>query len=133
MLTGNEKSTSILAKVGDAASGVGNFLGRGVKVLVKGAVYPIQPKNWFKSQAEMWHDIKNGGRYVIGSELEKYDPTIETTQASENLGVEITEQKEGKGKVASLASRTLTGDILYLNDEKLGQIKKDLPNVTVFR
>ncbi len=59
MFTGkNEKSTSILAKVGNAASGVGSFLGRGVKVLVKGAVYPIWPKNWFKSWDEMRHDIK---------------------------------------------------------------------------
>ncbi|XCA32834.1 MAG: hypothetical protein ABS808_03260 [Wolbachia endosymbiont of Polyergus mexicanus] len=129
----NEESTSILAKVGNAASGVGSFLGRGVKVLVKGAVYPIWPKDWFKSWDEMRHDIKNGGRYVIGSELEKYDPPIKTTQASENLGVEITEQKKGTGKVAFLASRTLTGDIPYLNDEQLGKIKVGLPNVTIFR
>lgn len=129
----NEESTSILAKVGNAASGVGSFLGRGVKVLVKGAVYPTWPKNWFKSWDEMQHDIKNGGRYVIGSELEKYDSPIKTTQASENLGVEITEQKKGTGKVAFLASRTLTGDIPYLNDEQLGKIKVGLPNVTIFR
>jgi hypothetical protein len=129
----NEESTSILAKVGNAASGVGSFLGRGAKALGWGIIYPIQPKNWFKSRGEMWHDIKNGGRYVIGSELEKYDPPIKTTQASENLGVEITEQKKGTGKVAFLASRTLTGDIPYLNDEQLGKIKVGLPNVTIFR
>lgn len=121
------------SKVGNAASGVGNFLGRGIGALFGGIIYPIQPKNWFKSRGEMWHDIKNGGRYIIGSPLEEYDPPIETTQASENLGVEITEQKKGKGKVAFLASRTLTGDIPYLNDEQLGQIKKNLPNVTIFR
>ncbi|WP_341811684.1 hypothetical protein [Wolbachia endosymbiont (group A) of Conops quadrifasciatus] len=129
----NEESTSILAKVGNTALGVGSFLGRGAKALFWGIIYPIQPKNWFKSRGEMWHDIKNGWRYVIGSELEKYDPPIKTTQASENLGVEITEQKKGKGKVAFLASRTLTGDIPYLNDEQLGKIKVGLPNVTIFR
>ncbi|WP_341823554.1 hypothetical protein [Wolbachia endosymbiont (group A) of Agelastica alni] len=127
----NEKSTSILAKVGNAASGVGSFLSRGVEVLVKGAVYPILPKNWFKSWDEMRHDIKNGGRSIIGNPLEEYDPPIKTTQASEDLGVQITEQ--GKGKVAFLASRTLTGDIPYLNDKQLGKIKVGLPNVTIFR
>ncbi len=132
MFTGeNEKSTSILAKVGNAASGVGSFLGRGVKVLVKGAIYPIWPKNWFKSWDEMRHDIKNGGRSIIGNPLEEYDPPIETTQASEDLGVQITKQE--KGKVSFLASRTLTGDIPYLNDKQLGKIKTDLPNVTIFR
>ncbi len=102
----NEESTSILAKVGNAASGVGSFLGRGVKVLAKGAVYP----------------------------LEEYDPPIKTTQASEDLGIQIIEQKKGTGKIAFLASRTLTGDIPYLNDEQLGTIKKvGLSNVTIFR
>ncbi|MFP3019921.1 hypothetical protein [Wolbachia endosymbiont (group A) of Pogonocherus hispidulus] len=132
MFTGkNEKSTSILAKVGNAASGVGSFLGRGAKALLGGIIYPIQPKNWFKPWGEMWHDIKNGGRYVIGSELEKYDPPIKTTQASKDLGVEIISCKDGEVKF--LASRTLIGDIPYLNDEQLGQIKKNLPNVTIFR
>ncbi|WP_447933098.1 hypothetical protein [Wolbachia endosymbiont of Dactylopius coccus] len=127
----NEESTSILAKVGNAASGVGSFLGRGVKVLAKGAVYPIWPKNWFKSWDEMRHDIKNGGRSIIGNPLEEYDPPIKTTQASEDLGIQIIEQKKGTGKVAFLASRTLTGDIPYLNDEQLGKV--GLPNVTIFR
>ncbi len=134
MFTGkNEKSTSILAKVGNAASGVGSFLGRGVKVLVKGAVYPIWSKNWFKSWDEMRHDIKNGGRSIIGNPLEEYDPPIETTQASEDLGVQIMEQKKGTGKVTFLASRTLTGDIPYLTPERLGEIKQNLPNVTIFK
>lgn len=127
----NEESTSILAKVGNAALGVGSFLGRGAEALFGGIIYPIQKKNWSKSWGEMWHDIKNGGRYVIGSELEKYDPPIKTTQASKDLGVEIISCKDGKVKF--LASRTLTGDIPYLNDEQLGQIKKNLPNVTIFR
>lgn len=129
----NEKSTSILAKVGNAASGVGSFLGRGVKVLVKGAIYPIWPKNWFKSWDEMRHDIKNGGRSIIGNPHEEYDPPIKTTQASKDLGVQITEQKKGTGKVSFLALRTLTGDIPYLSPEQLDKIKKDLPNVTIFR
>lgn len=127
----NEESTSILAKVGNAASGVGSFLGRGAKALFGGIIYPIQPKNWFKSWGEMWHDIKNGGRYVIGSELEKYDPPIKTTQASKDLGVEIIGCKDGKVKFS--ASRALIGDIPYLNDEQLGKIKVGLPNVTIFR
>ncbi|WP_250295097.1 hypothetical protein [Wolbachia endosymbiont of Oedothorax gibbosus] len=125
----NEESTSILAKVG-------NFLGRGAKALGWGIIYPIWPKNWFKSWNEIGHDIKNGRRYVIGRELEKYDPPIETTQASENLGVQITEQKKGTGKVAFLASRTLTGDIPYLNDKQLGEIealKSKYSNITIHR
>ncbi|MDE5058878.1 MULTISPECIES: hypothetical protein [Wolbachia] len=127
----NEESTSILAKVGNAASGVGSFLGRGVKVLIKGAVYPIWPKNWFKSWDEMWHDIKNGGRSIIGNPHEEYDPPIKTTQASEDLGVQITEQE--KGKVSFLASRTLTGDVPYLNDEQIKALKSECSNITIRR
>ncbi|WP_250296384.1 hypothetical protein [Wolbachia endosymbiont of Oedothorax gibbosus] len=123
----------MLAKIGNAVSGVGNFLGRGAKALFGGIIYPIKPSNWFKSWSEMWHDMKNGGRYIIGSPPKEYDPPIETTQASKDLGVQITEQKKGTGKVSFLASRTLTGDIPYLNDEQLGKIKTDLPNVTIFR
>ncbi|WP_353274022.1 hypothetical protein [Wolbachia endosymbiont (group A) of Ennomos erosarius] len=122
----NEESTSILAKVG-------NFLGRGAKALGWGIIYPIWPKNWFKSWNEIGHDIKNGWHSVI-KELHKekeYDPPIETTQASKDLGVEI--KKQEKGKVSFLASRTLTGDIPYLSPEQLDKIKKDLPNVTIFR
>ncbi|WP_341819397.1 hypothetical protein [Wolbachia endosymbiont (group A) of Brachyopa scutellaris] len=129
----NEESTSILAKVGNAASKVGSFLGRGAKALGWGIIYPIRPKNWFKSWDEMWHDIKNGGRHIINNLPEEYNPPIETTQASKNLGVQITEQKKGTGKVSFLASRTLTGDIPYLSPEQLDKIKKDLPNVTIFR
>lgn len=123
----------MLAKIGNTVSGVGSFLGGGEGVLAKGAVYPVWPKNWFKSWGEMWHDIKNGGRYIIGNKLEEYDPHIETTQASKNLGVQIMEQKKGTGKVTFLASRTLTGDIPYLTPEQLEKIKTDLPNVTIFR
>lgn len=127
----NEESTSILAKVGNPASGVGSFLGRGAKVLAKGAVFPIWPKNWFKSWGRMRHGIKNGGRSIIGTPLEEYDPPIKTTQASEDLGIQIT--KQGEGKVSFLVSRTLTGDIPYLSPEQLNQIEACLPNITIFR
>ncbi|MDR2831929.1 MAG: hypothetical protein LBV62_03375 [Rickettsiales bacterium] len=136
----NEKSTSILAKVSNTVSGVGEFLGRGkevlskgVKALSKGAIYPIWPKNWFKSWDEIGHDIKNGWRYAIDKPLEEYDPPIKTTQASEDLGVQITEQKKGTEKVSFLASRALTGDIPYLTPKQLGEIKQNLPNVTIFK
>ncbi|WP_395463195.1 hypothetical protein [Wolbachia endosymbiont of Cantharis cryptica] len=126
MLTGkndsNEKSTSILAKVGNAVSGVGGFLGRGAKALGWGIIYPIWPKNWFKSWNEIEHDIKNGWHSVIEKPHKEYDPPIKTTQASEYLGVQIT--KQGKGEVAFLASRTLAGDVFHLTDEQLNQIKE---------
>ncbi|MGL9758477.1 MAG: hypothetical protein ACR5LA_06610 [Wolbachia sp.] len=129
----DEKSTSLLTRIGNTVSGVGSFLGRGVGVLAKGAVYPVWPKNWFKSRGEMWHDIKNGGRHIINNPPEEYDPPIETIQASKDLGVQIMEQKKGTGKVTFLASRTLTGDIPYLSPKQLGEIKTNLPNVTIFR
>lgn len=110
-----------------------SFLDRVGIGAVKLPVYPIKPSNWFKSGGELRHDIKNGGRYIIGNPLEEYDPPIETTQASEDLGVQIMEQKKGTGKVTFLASRTLTGDIPYLTPERLGEIKQNLPNVTIFK
>jgi hypothetical protein len=132
----SKKPTSILAKVGNAVSGVGGFLGRGGEALGYGIIYPVQPKNWFKSFGEMRHDIKNGWNYVIGTPTEEYDSPIETTKASENLGVEIT--KQGKGKVTFLASRTLTGDIPYLTPEQLGKIEElnkenEYSGIAVFR
>lgn len=127
----SKKSTSILAKVGNVVSGVGGFLGRGGEALVYGIIYPIRPKNWFKSFGEMRHDIKNGWNYVIGNPTEEYDPPIETTQASKNLGIEIISYKDGKIKF--LASRTLVGDVSHLSPKQLGQIKEVLPNIDVFR
>ncbi|WP_253303332.1 hypothetical protein [Wolbachia endosymbiont of Phyllotreta cruciferae] len=129
----NEESTSILAKVG-------SFLGRGVKatgrvlaLVPKALIYPI--KKPFASMGEMKHDATVSLKEAVGidvpEEEEEYDPPIETTQASKNLGVEI--KKQEKGKVSFLASRTLTGDIPYLSPEQLDKIKKDLPNVTIFR
>ncbi|WP_264338847.1 hypothetical protein [Wolbachia endosymbiont (group A) of Cheilosia soror] len=131
----NEESTSILAKVG-------SFLGRGVKatgqvlaLVPKALIYPI--KKPFASMGEMKHDATVSLKEAVGidvpEEEEEYDPPIETTQASKNLGVQITEQKKGTGKVSFLASRTLTGDIPYLSPGQLDKIKKDLPNVTIFR
>ncbi|MGL9718195.1 MAG: hypothetical protein ACR5K9_05940 [Wolbachia sp.] len=116
------KPTSILAKIGNAVSGMGGFLGRGGEALGYGIIYPIQPKNWFKSFGEIRHDIKNGWNYVIGNPTEEYDPPIETTQASKNLGIEIISYKDGKIKF--LASRTLTGDIPYLTPEQLGKMEE---------
>ncbi|NUX01215.1 hypothetical protein GO685_01600 [Wolbachia endosymbiont of Madathamugadia hiepei] len=118
----SKKLTSILAKIGNAVSGVGGFLGRGGEALGYGIIYPIQSKNWFKSFGEMWHDIKNGWNYVIGTQTKEYDPPIETTQASKNLGIEIISHKDGKIKF--LASKTLTGDIPYLTPEQLGKIEE---------
>ncbi|BAO99852.1 hypothetical protein [Wolbachia endosymbiont of Cimex lectularius] len=118
----SKKPISILAKIGNTVSGVGGFLGRDGKALGYGIIYPIQPKNWFKSFGEMRHDIKNGWNYVIGNPTEEYDPPIETTQASKNLGIKIISHKDGKIKF--LASKTLTGDIPYLTPEQLGKIEE---------
>lgn len=108
---------------------------KGVFFLVpKALIYPI--KKPFASIDEMKHDAKVSLKKVVSDvpkEEEKYDPPIKTTEASKDLGVEITEQKKGTGKVACLVSRALTGDIPYLNDEQLGQVKKNLPNVTIFK
>jgi hypothetical protein len=60
----------------------------------------------------------------------EYDPPIETTQASKNLGIEIISYKGGKIKF--LASRMLVGDVSHLSPKQLGQIEA-LPNVDVFR
>ncbi|AAW70828.1 hypothetical protein EJB10_03405 [Wolbachia endosymbiont of Brugia malayi] len=141
----SKESTSILGKAKNAALGVRGFLieggkilfkgvGRGLFVLFKGTIiYPFQLKSQLKSWDEMWHDIKNGWRYVIGKIPKEYYLPIKTTQASEDLGVHITEQEKGKGGVIFKASRTLVGDIPYLSQEQLDQIKNNLPSVTIFR
>ncbi|WP_265029978.1 hypothetical protein [Wolbachia endosymbiont (group A) of Philonthus cognatus] len=134
----NEESTSILAKVG-------SFLGRGVKatgrvlaLVPKALIYPI--KKPFASMGEMKHDATVSLKEAVGidvpEEEREYDPPIETTQASKDLGVQITEQKKGIGKVSFLVSRTLTGDIPYLNDEQLNKIKalkSEYSNITIHR
>ncbi len=126
---------SIWAKIGGAVKTGVEATRRVLTLVPKTLIYPI--KKPFASMGEMKHDATVSLKETVGIDVPKeereYDPPIETTQASENLGVQITEQKKGTGKVAFLASRTLTGDIPYLNDEQLGKIKVGLPNVTIFR
>ncbi|WP_265033496.1 hypothetical protein [Wolbachia endosymbiont (group A) of Sicus ferrugineus] len=126
---------SIWAKIGGAVKTGVEATRRVLTLVPKTLIYPI--KKPFASMGEMKHDATVSLKEAVGIDVPKeereYDPPIETTQASENLGVQITEQKKGTGKVVFLASRTLTGDIPYLNDEQLGKIKVGLPNVTIFR
>ncbi|WP_419247236.1 hypothetical protein ACJZL1_00135 [Wolbachia endosymbiont of Rhagoletis indifferens] len=126
---------SIWAKIGGVVKTGVKATGWVLALVPKALIYPIEKP--FASTGEMKHDATVSLKEAVGIDVPKekreYDPPIETTQASENLGVEITEQKKGTGKVAFLASRTLTGDIPYLNDEQLGKIKVGLPNVTIFR
>ncbi|WP_374698859.1 hypothetical protein [Wolbachia endosymbiont (group B) of Limnophora tigrina] len=126
---------SIWAKIGGAVKTGVEATRRVLTLVPKTLIYPI--KKPFASMGEMKHDATVSLKEAVGIDVPKeereYDPPIKTTQASENLGVEITEQKKGTGKVAFLASRTLAGDIPYLNDEQLGKIKVGLPNVTIFR
>ncbi|WP_245970067.1 hypothetical protein [Wolbachia endosymbiont of Bemisia tabaci] len=113
---------SILAKI------------KGVSFLVpKALIYPI--KKPFASIDEMKHDAKVSLKEAVGidvpKEEKKYDTPIEITEASKYLGIQITKQE--KGKVSFLASRTLTGDIPYLSSEQLDEIKRELPNITIFK
>ncbi|QKX02674.1 hypothetical protein GOY07_00125 [Wolbachia endosymbiont of Litomosoides sigmodontis] len=141
----SKESTSIVGKAKNAALGTRDFLiegvvilfkgvGRGLLVLFKGTIiYPFQLKNHSKSRSEMLHDIKNGWRYVIGKIPKEYCPPIKITQASKDLGVHITEQEKGKERVIFKVSRTLVGDIPYLSQEQLDQIKNNLPDINIFR
>lgn len=126
---------SIWAKIGGAVKTGVEATGRVFALVPKALIYPI--KKPFASMGEMKHDATVSLKEAVGidvpEEEKEYDPPIETTQASKNLGVQITEQKKGTGKVAFLASRTLTGDIPYLSPKQLNQIKTDLPNMTIFR
>ncbi|MGL9682222.1 MAG: hypothetical protein ACR5K2_04685 [Wolbachia sp.] len=131
-----KKLTSILAKIGNAFSGVGGFFDRGGKALGYGIIYTVQPKNWFKFFDEMRHDIKNGWSYVIGNPTKEYNSPIETTQASKNLGIKII--CHNVGRVKFLASKTLTGDIPYLTPEQLCKIeelnkKNKYSNLAIFK
>lgn len=129
------KNKSIWAKVGRTVKKgmkpIKGVLSLGPKALI----YPVKKPS--ASTGEMKHDAKVSLKEAVGIDIpeeeKKYDPPIKITQASKDLGVEITEQKKGTGKVAFLVSRTLAGDIPYLNDEQLGKIKVGLPNVTIFR
>ncbi|WP_265037120.1 hypothetical protein [Wolbachia endosymbiont (group A) of Anomoia purmunda] len=126
---------SIWAKIGGAVKTGVKATGRVFALVPKALIYPIRKP--FASTGEMKHDATVSLKKVVNinvpEEEKEYDPPIETTQASKNLGVQITEQKKGTGKVSFLASRTLTGDIPYLSPEQLDKIKKGLPNITIFR
>ncbi|WP_246209838.1 hypothetical protein [Wolbachia endosymbiont of Atemnus politus] len=128
---------SIWAKIGGAVK-TGTKVTKDVLFLVpKALFYPIRKP--FASMDEMKHDAGVSLKEAVSMDVpegeKKYDPPIKTTQASEDLGIKIEEQK--RGKVSFLASRTLTGDIPSLTPEQLGKIKdlsKDRPsNLTVFR
>ncbi|MGL9732697.1 MAG: hypothetical protein ACR5KW_01545 [Wolbachia sp.] len=132
----NKKPISILVRIDNAVSEIGGFLTRSGKALGYGIIYTIQPKNWFKSFGEMRHDIKNGWNYIIKNLIENYDPLIETTQASKNLGIKILCHKDGKIKF--LASKILTGDIPYSTLEQLDKIeelnkKNNYSSIAIFK
>lgn len=129
---------SIWAKIGGAVKTGVEATGRVFALVPKALIYPI--KKPFASTGEMKHDATVSLKKAVGidvpEEEREYDPPIETTQASKDLGVQITEQKKGIGKVSFLVSRTLTGDIPYLNDEQLNKIKalkSEYSNITIHR
>ncbi len=129
---------SIWAKIGGAFKTGVEATGRVFALVPKALIYPI--KKPFASTGEMKHDATVSLKKAVGidvpEEEREYDPPIETTQASKDLGVQITEQKKGIGKVSFLVSRTLTGDIPYLNDEQLNKIKalkSEYSNITIHR
>jgi len=114
----------IWAKIGGAVK-KGAKTTKDVLLLVpKALIYPI--KKPFASLDEMKHDATVSLKEAVGMNVpekeREYDPPIETTQASKNLGIEIISYKDGKIKF--LASRTLTGDIPYLTPEQLGKIEE---------
>lgn len=114
----------IWAKIGGTVK-KGAETTKGVLLLVpKALIYPI--KKPFASFGEMKHDATVSLKEAVGMDVpekeREYDPPIETTKASENLGVKIISYKDGKIKF--LASRTLTGDIPYLTPEQLGKIEE---------
>ncbi len=129
---------SIWAKIGGAVKTGVEATGRVFALVPKALIYPI--KKPFASTGEMKHDATVSLKKAVGIDVPEeergYDPPIETTQASKDLGVQITEQKKGIGKVSFLVSRTLTGDIPYLNDEQLNKIKalkSEYSNITIHR
>lgn len=124
---------SIWAKVGKTVK-KGTKTIKGVLSLgPKALIYPAKKPS--ASTGEMKHDAIVSLKEAVGIDVPKeekeYDLPIGSTEASKYLGIQITEQ--GKGKVTFLVSRTLTGDVPYLSPEQLDKIKKDLPNVTIFR
>ncbi len=126
---------SIWAKIGGAVKTGVEATGRVFALVPKALIYPI--KKPFASTGEMKHDATVSLKKAVGidvpEEEREYDPPIETTQASKDLGVQITEQKKGIGKVSFLVSRTLTGDIPYLDDEQIKALKSEYSNITIHR
>lgn len=120
-----------------SSKGDDSFFDRSGISLVKFFTYLVKPSNLSKpSWGWLWHDIKNGGRYIIGMPLEEY-PQFEkdvqakdTTRSSKNLGVEVESVSYKEGKMIFKASRVL-GDASRLTPVQLDKIKADLPNVTV--
>lgn len=115
---------SIWAKIGGAVKTGVKATGDVFALVPKALIYPI--KKPFASMDEMKHDATVSLKEAVGIDVPKekreYDPPVKTTQASEDLSVQITKQE--KGKVSFLASRTLTGDVPYLTPEQLGKIEE---------
>lgn len=122
----------IWAKIGGAVKKGVETTKDALLLVPKALIYPI--KKPFASLDEMKHDAKVSLKEAVGMNVpekeREYDPPIETTQASKNLGIEIISYKGGKIKF--LASRMLVGDVSHLSPKQLGQIEA-LPNVDVFR
>lgn len=119
-----------------SSKGEDSFFDRSGISLVKFFTYLVKPSNLSKpSWSWLKHDLKNGGRYIIGMPPEEYTKFAEDvqkgiTQASKNLAVEVELVDYKKGKMIFKASRVLV-DASRLTSEQLDKIKKDLPNVTV--
>jgi hypothetical protein len=128
----DDKKT-IWAKIGGAVKEGAKATGKVLNLVPKALIYPIRKP--FASLGEMKHDAKVALQEAVGMDVpekeREYDPPIETTQASKNLGIEIISYKDEKIKF--LASRTLVGDVSHLSPKQLGQIKEVLPNIDVFR
>ncbi|WP_168463820.1 hypothetical protein [Wolbachia endosymbiont of Ctenocephalides felis wCfeT] len=132
----NQNKESIWARIcGVIKSGATTVAKVGWRVVVvtgKGLIYPAKKGNWFKSWDRVKHDIKNGFRRIIGKEELPYRPPIKNTGSSKKHSFCVVDQAKD-GRVVSMASRTLTGDIPYLSNEKLGQIEKEFPDITIDR
>ncbi|QKX02410.1 hypothetical protein [Wolbachia endosymbiont of Dirofilaria (Dirofilaria) immitis] len=110
---------------------VGRSVKRGVKIMkdistlpLKAFIYPIKKPS--ASMGEMQHDakisLKEAAGINVSKEEKEYISPIETTEASKDLGVQVT--KQGRGLVIFLVSRTLTGNIFHLTEEQLNEIEE---------
>ncbi|MDD9336419.1 MAG: hypothetical protein PV345_03730 [Wolbachia sp.] len=109
---------------GSTLDRVGVGIARLIKAPLKIATYSINPSSWFRSDlGHLWHDIKNGGRHIIGKQhVEEYNLPIDTTIASKNLGIEIIGYENGK--VTLLVSRAFIGDVPYVSNEHLKKVEE---------